>query len=297
MGAPRTIVVTGAAGPAGRALGAQLADRPPGSMRVIGVDLAPVAVPGYDAVLPAPPAHSPEYEPRTVALFSTLDPSLVIPTVSDELPRMAVLARAAGLTGRVVISEPGPTAVAGDKLLTMWALDQAGVSVPRHAAADELGTAAEALRWTSGPLVLKPRVSRGGRDVHVVSDPSDAVWQRADASWIVQELAPGDEFSPQVYRSPATGACDVVVLRKTVLEHGIVGNASEVERVPPGTVGDVEALATQAVEAVGLVGPVDLDVRRLADGTPVVLEVNARFGALSASAPELLTTLLDEWPR
>ena len=49
--------------------------------------------------------------------------------------------------------------------------------------------------------------------------------------------------------------------------------------------------------ALDLVGPVDLDVRRLADGTPVVLEVNSRFGAVSAPAhPSCSAAVLDEWP-
>ena len=43
-------------------------------------------------------------------------------------------------------------------------------------------------------------------------------------------------------------------------------------------------------------GSARIDVRRLADGTPVVLEVNARFGAVSESAPELLDAVLREWP-
>jgi carbamoyl-phosphate synthase large subunit len=46
-----------------------------------------------------------------------------------------------------------------------------------------------------------------------------------------------------------------------------------------------------------LTGPVDVDIRRLADGTPVVLEVNARFGANSTYAPELLDMALANWER
>ena len=51
-------------------------------------------------------------------------------------------------------------------------------------------------------------------------------------------------------------------------------------------------MALAAVRALGLTGPVDVDVRRLVDGRPVVLEVNARFGANSAAAPELLDAVL-----
>ena len=55
---------------------------------------------------------------------------------------------------------------------------------------------------------------------------------------------------------------------------------------------EIAALACAAAEALGLTGPVDMDIRRLADGTPVVLEINARFGANSAAAPALLSAVL-----
>ena len=55
---------------------------------------------------------------------------------------------------------------------------------------------------------------------------------------------------------------------------------------------EISGLALAAVEALGLTGPVDLDIRRMPDGTPVVLEINARFGANSAAAPELLSAVL-----
>ena len=60
-------------------------------------------------------------------------------------------------------------------------------------------------------------------------------------------------------------------------------------------VSDVVATAVAAVEALDLVGPVDLDIRRDDAGRPVVLEVNARFGANSAGAPDLLGAALGEW--
>ncbi|GAA1732518.1 ATP-grasp domain-containing protein [Isoptericola hypogeus] len=293
----RTILVTGAAGPAGRTLGAQLARRAdPARWRVVGVDLAPDDTPGFDVIEAVPAAADPAYDRATLELLARHRPDLVVPTVSDELPRLAVLVRAAGLGESVVLSRPGPTAVAADKLLTMWALDRERVSVPRHAPADTHASAADALVWAGGPVVVKPRVARGGRGVHVVEDARDPVWADVDGSWIVQVFAPGVEYSPQVYRSPATGRCTVVVLLKTGRKEGRVGNATGVARLPDGEAADVAALAARTAEALDLVGPLDMDVRRLDDGTPVVLEVNARFGAVSAGAPELLDAVLDRWP-
>jgi len=294
MGEPRTIVVTGAAGPAGRALGTQLAQR--SDVRAIGVDLAPRAVPGFERVDAVPAADDPAYDHATLELVRRHGADLLVPSVSEELAHLAVLAEAAGLTGTVVVSPPGPTATAGDKLLTMLALARQGVEVPRHAVADVLHSAAQALDWASGPVVVKPRVARGGRGVHVVEDAHDPVWATLDASWIVQSFAPGQEYCPQVYRSPKTGEMQVVVLEKTGRKQGRVGNATTVTRLAEGEAADVAAVARATTEALGLVGPLDMDVRRRGDGTPVVLEVNARFGAVSASAPELLDAVLGEWP-
>lgn len=295
-GGVRTILVTGAAGPAGRALGAQLASRGAAlRVRAVGVDAAPVPVPGYDVVGPVVAAADPLYEDATRELLDQISPDLVVPTVSDELPRLAVLGQATGLGRRLVLSAPGATAVAGDKLLTMWAMARQGVAVPTFAGAELFTTAEQALEWAGGPVVVKPRVARGGRGVHVVEDPADSVWEHLDARWVVQVFAPGTEYSPQVYRSPSTGRSTVVVLQKAALEHGRVGNATAAERLDDTAAPDVAALAAHAAEALDLVGPADMDIRRLADGTPVVLEVNARFGALSAGAPELLDGVLAEW--
>jgi carbamoyl-phosphate synthase large subunit len=43
---------------------------------------------------------------------------------------------------------------------------------------------------------------------------------------------------------------------------------------------------------VGLNGPLDIDIRRKGDGIPVVLEINARFGANIRYAPEILDAVI-----
>ncbi|WP_454856063.1 ATP-grasp domain-containing protein [Promicromonospora soli] len=316
-----SVLVTGAGGPAGRALGAQLAARAGGGADLtwVGVDIAPVTDPHFPATDRAPRADGWDYVTGMRDLIDKHAPDLVIPTVQDELPQVAVLAQTLGRAtagGRamvghtadgdgtpspacaVVTAAPGSAAIAADKLLTMLALDRTGVPVPRYALATDFVGAAEALAWARGPVVVKPRVSRGGRGVRLIESPDDmpdpAAWGRLDASWIVQAFAGGTEYNPQVHRS-AFGESYVVVLEKTVLKQGRVGNAAAVVRLAERAVPDVEETARRAVDALDLAGPVDIDVRRDATGRPVVLEVNGRFGANCAYAPELLDAVLTRW--
>ena len=297
-----TVLVTGAGGPAGASLGRQLAERRDAEGRplaTVGVDLAPLAGGPFGRTATVAAAADAAYAPSMLAAVERFRPDLVIPTVQDELPQAAVLADVLAARsapgGAVVIADAHSSGLAADKLLTMWTLAAAGVAVPAYAPASDLPDAGAALAWAGGPVVVKPRVSRGGRGVTVVEKPTDLDWARTDASWIVQGFVDGPEYAPQVYRSPRTGETTVVVLAKTVLKEGRVGNAAEAERVPDGSVPAVAAIAAAAVDALGLVGPVDMDVRLDGDGRPFVLEVNGRFGALSAGAPELLDHVLAEW--
>jgi predicted ATP-grasp superfamily ATP-dependent carboligase len=312
----RTIVITGAGGPAGRALIEQLAGRRIDGEDVvlIGADMAPLADSRLSLTARVPAADDPMYTPAMRHLIGAVRADLVIPTVSEELSTMAALGELLGeeplrdLPGAscghgrtasadgplVVVGAPGPVMIAADKLHTMWALDAAGVSVPAYAPASTFERAGDAIAAMGGPVVVKPRVSRGGRGVRLIEDAADLDWASLPPGQIVQSFAPGVEYCPQVYRSWETGQTSVVVLEKTALREGRVGNAAAVRRCSPEEAPDIVHLATRAVDALGLTGPVDLDIRRDVHGMPVVLEVNARFGANSAAAPELLSLVLDD---
>lgn len=135
----------------------------------------------------------------------------------------------------------------------------------------------------------KPRVGRGGRGVTVRTHENGDC--RLADTHILQEFVPGIEYAPNLYLADDPDRDVVVVLEKTALAHGAVGNALQVDRVEAPDVADVTLAAARTL---GLRGPADIDVRRRSDGTPVVLEVNARFGANSAHAPEVLDALLAE---
>ncbi|PWD50363.1 hypothetical protein C8046_06545 [Serinibacter arcticus] len=295
-----TVLVTGAGGPAGRALGAQLAQlrESEPDLIAIGADMLPIADASFALTTTLPRVDAPEYAVALRDLVGRVRADVVIPTVAEELALVAGLADLLGdgVAGPdVVVTSTTSAAICADKLYTMWALDAAGVSVPRFAPGGSCPSAAGALAHFDGAVIAKPRVSRGGRGVRLVEDAA-APWG-IDDSWILQSFAPGTEYSPQVYRSPRTGAVTVVVLEKTEMREGRIGNAVSTVRLDADEAADVAWLAESAVVALDLSGPVDLDIRRDEDGLPVVLEVNARFGANSASAPELLRSVLRDLGR
>jgi len=248
-------------------------------------------------------SSSPDYlwELRGLAGVHAID--LVVPTVSDELVLVSEARQGFAPNVEVLIADPAPVRTANDKFLTMGCLANAGVAVPDFGLPGDFASVNQAMARLGGSLVVKPRISRGGRGVQVLEKAADGgrnaahVWSSLDDSWIVQRFAPGTEYAPVVlHHRPEPGQDDlVVVLEKTELKEGRVGNAVSVRRIEGAGSADVAQLADSAVTALGLTGPIDVDVRRLQDGSPVVLEINARFGANSAFAPELLENVLGRY--
>lgn len=285
------VLVTGAGGPAGRAVAAQLKAR---GVPVLGTDIRELPAGAGLTVVPVPPASDPDLVSVLRRLVVQEAINVVIPTVSEELPQLAAFRSAFGAEVRVIIGEPGPVALADDKLFTAWRLHSAGVPVPRFGVPADYADANAAMAALGGPVVVKPRVSRGGRGVVVIDGSTEVDWHHLPGGQIIQEYIPGAEYGPMVFGTPAHNGAEpfVVVVEKTELAHGNIGNAVATRRTDAGEAIDVGNVALAAVRSLGLTGPVDVDVRRRADGTPVVLEVNARFGANSAQAPELLDAVL-----
>ncbi|MEV7661374.1 ATP-grasp domain-containing protein [Paenarthrobacter sp. NPDC089316] len=287
------ILVTGVGGPAGISLSRQLRDQ---GHWVLGVDMRPVHDSAADVVEVVSPVNAPGYLWELRGLVATHGIELVIPTVSEELVAASVAREGFAPGVELLVADPAPVSIANDKYLTMRCLANAGVAVPDFGLPGDFSSVNEAMARMGGWLVVKPRVSRGGRGVQVLERHTDGgrnaerVWETLDDSWLVQRFATGTEYAPVVHRGRAEDDPDdlVVVLEKTELRHGSWGNAVSVKRLGSPARSDVAWTAFAATKALGLTGAVDIDIRRLSDGSPVVLEVNARFGANSAHAPELL---------
>jgi carbamoylphosphate synthase large subunit len=182
---------------------------------------------------------------------------------------------------------------ANDKYLTCLYLSQRGVAVPRFCLPSEVRSCQAVENVLGWPCLSKPRVGRGGRGVTVRYAEDWPAVAALDDDFILQEFLPGTDYGPNLcVPREKSGFLIAVVLEKTVLKEGIVGNATEVRRADAP---DVLALASRAARAMGFIGPLDVDVRRGKDGTPAVLEINARFGANIAFVPEILDAALTEW--
>ena len=287
------ILLTGTGGPAGRSLAAQLRAR---GHWVAGTDLREVPE-GVDRFRRVGAVTEVGYLPALSALVRSWGIEAVIPSISEELVLWA--RHRSSFPVPVLVGDVGPVSVADDKLSTARLLDSAGVAVPRTRLPSELFSPEEAVVALGGAVIVKPRRSRGARGVRLIRERDTqakavvAYWRGLDDAYIVQEFAPGREYAPVVFREQDGSFPACAVLRKTALTGGDIGNAlSAVRADEESGSADVRAAACSAMDVLGIVGPGDIDVRRRADGRAVVLEVNARFGANSAHAPELVDAAL-----
>ena len=193
------VLVTGAGGPAGRAVAAQLKAR---GIPVLGTDIRELPAGAGLTVVPVPPASDPDLVSALRRLVVQEGINLVIPTVSEELPQLAAYRAAFGTEVRVIIGDPGPVALANDKLFTAWQLQSAGVPVPRFGVPGDFADAEAAMAALGGPVVVKPRVSRGGRGVIVIDGSKEVDWHHLPDGQIVQEFIPGHRVRTHGVRHP-----------------------------------------------------------------------------------------------
>jgi len=278
------ILVTGVGGPAGRGVTSLLLER---GVDVVGTDMKWVEMDGIH-FHQVPAADDPQLLPTVHLIANQEGVDLIIPTVSEELP---VFSQSWQWQAElpVLISNASAVETANDKFLTSLALSAANVSVPRFCLPSQLYSPDELVSKIGWPCISKPRIGRGGREVLLHEEEDWSFITILGDNYILQEFAGGTDYAPNVYTSPK-GQSTVVVLEKTELKEGRVGNAKSVRRAQDE---DVAALAKAAALALGLVGPLDIDIRRKADGKPVVLEINARFGANIRYAPEVFEAALD----
>jgi len=277
-------MITGIGGPAGTAAETFFQEE---GWNIVSTDIVHARSGKSDFRL-VPGGDDPAFAPALLALVDEFQPDLLVPTVSEELQAVARIRDELRARGTAVwISDPHAVDTANDKLLTALWLKAQGCAVPATIA----GTGAEdhvAIGSMLGyPFLAKPRVGRGGRGVRLYTTAGEAM-SETRREIVYQEFVPGQEFDVNLFAHPAGETRTVIVLLKTGMKQGLTGNATGVRRVERL---DVAEAARSAAGKLRLEGPVDMDIRLDAMGTPRILEINARLGANVLSAREVLVAI------
>ncbi len=265
--APR-VLVTGAGGPSATSFMAAVSGEPvelwPGDIdpHAPGLYLVP-----QERRLILPRGDAPGFVDRVLALCELHDISVVVPTVDSELVPLAERRDDFSSLGtRVLVAEAAPLGECLDK----WTLMQrcAGhVTIPRCALLDGSFEPAD---WEP-PVVVKPRRGSGSRGFRVVRDWGEMQALPRGGENLVQELLPGTEYSLDVLAASDGVVRAVVPRARLKVDSGIAITGRTVIDT------ELERLGALAFERMNLSGVANVQVKRDADGTAKLIEINPRF--------------------
>ena len=277
------VLITGVGGPAGRSAVTYFIEK---GFTVIGTDIRHVEAP-VDFFYKVPAASERSFPTSLIEIIKKEKPFLLIPTVTEELHTISRLRKVIESYGCIVpVASPDAIDIANDKLKTVLIMAGNGISVP--VSFDDTTPKEIIIKTLNFPIISKPRVGRGGRCVTLYWNPEELLKERR-TGLIFQEFIPGEAFGINMFINRNGDVWSYVVLKKTALKDGLIGNALEVERVKRD---DLEEFGIRAAQILKLTGPVDMDVRLKDDGTPVLLEIKSRLGVNVLSAVEVLDSLL-----
>jgi carbamoyl-phosphate synthase large subunit len=275
-------MVTGVGGRAGRAVSQYFQQI---GITVMCADMNMAEGP-YATQLPA--ASDKHFIPALERVLDEAGIGLLVPTVTEELPKVAEFRDAIRQKSCVFLSSSESIRIANDKWETVRVLSEHGIAVPRSYCGDSKEILIEKIPF---PMLSKPRYGRGGRGIGLHMRPNDLP-PVLSAERIYQEFLPGDGFDVNLFADPGGNTVASIVLKKTALKCDLVANALPVQRVNER---DVAELAEAAMCALSLEGPINIDIRRGIDYRPRILEINARVGANVRAAEEVLIAILSNW--
>lgn len=197
---------------------------------------------------------------------------LIVPTIDTELPVYAAALPAfarAGIT--IAVSDPGTISICADKRLTNAWLVENGFPTVRQSSAQQVLAHPDSWRF---PVIAKPLGGSASIGVRMLTSP---IQLRAAASerddLIVQETAPGDEYTVNAYVSRLGRCVCAVPHRRLEVRAGEVSKGLTVKhRV-------MMRLAASIAEALpGAWGPLNIQMFLASDSALRVIEINPRFG-------------------
>ncbi|SFT33823.1 carbamoyl-phosphate synthase large subunit [Actinopolyspora lacussalsi subsp. righensis] len=267
LGRPPRVLVTGAGGPSGICFLRSLAEH----CELFAGDVDPNGAGLYLVdrqhrwLLPRGDAGG--FAGTLLGLCARLKIDVLVPTVDAELLPLAEIREGFESAGVRLLLSP---VEALRSCLDKWNLARACSGAVRVPDAVPLGPAA-ADDFTGGfPAIAKPRNGSGSRGIVTVMSTSDLATLPNDASYLLQEILPGVEYSVDVLARGDGGVVAAVPRSRDKTDSGIVVASRVLDREP------LSATAAAVVGALGLRGVLNVQLREDGAGTPALLEVNPR---------------------
>jgi carbamoyl-phosphate synthase large subunit len=199
------------------------------------------------------------------------DVGLIVPTIDPELAVYARHREAFEARGtRVAVSSDETISIAADKRTTHAWLSEQGFPTVEQLDYEEF--IAGSAPW-SYPVATKP--AAGSRSIgFAIVDDSDELRACADSSYVVQTVAPGDEYTVSIYVGE-DGSCQCAVPRKR-----LEVRAGEVSKGMAVRNPQIQSLAKRVGEALpGAFGAMNVQIFwDEATGETNIIEINPRFG-------------------
>jgi len=192
---------------------------------------------------------------------------VLVPTVDSELLAVALAEDAFKAAGvRLLLASKETLELCLDKLTLLRAC--AGVvPVGRY---DALNGASSEQAWDF-PVMVKPRAGSGSRGIEKVTSSARLGSLPHDGQLLVQEYLPGAEYSVDVLAGGDGRIIAAVPRVRLKVDSGVAVTARTLHDP------ELEDFACRVATRIGLRYAANIQFRRNAEGTPILLEVNARF--------------------
>jgi len=239
------------------------------------------------AAVTVPRADHPRFLDAVLGMTSVYQVDALISTVVEELPALTTGVARLGAAGVATWLPPlDAVDLCCDKAAFAQRLAEAGVPHPATA------THPAAVAGIPGPWIVKPCTGRGSRGVRALdSEREVAETLAADPGLIVQTRLSGREFTADALVDRNGQVLTVVPRWREETKAGISVKGSTFESE------DVTDLVADALEAVELTGPANVQGFVGPDGAVSIVEINPRFsGGLPltlAAGADVVATYLD----
>ena len=220
----------------------------------------------YEVVLPK--ADSPHYLDAVIKIIDKYEIDIIIPNVDDELE---IFAANKAKLHQVLISPPKTIKVCNDKLQTIKTLSKV-VNTPITYNEDNLDNIVF-------PVVLRPRISRGSRNIFIIKNRHQLDLLRGyfdsmgifREKRILQEYLPGEEYTIDCLFD-MQGKIIVAVPRRRITTQGGVCSIGRTEH------NNVLIKSVQKIsDVLDFEGPVNIQFRSDPHGVLKLLEINPRI--------------------